>query len=76
MSVSKGIQLKSDVKISESFENAPAQLLVVGPPSYLQCLGKIDVKRSHTLMGLAYTLKFHLGGYGMINLKKKGLMYT
>ena len=48
MSVRKGIQLKSDVKISESFENAPAQLLVAGPPSYLQFLGKIEVKCSHT----------------------------
>ena len=29
-------------------ENALAQLLVAGPPSYLQLLGKIEVKRSHT----------------------------
>ena len=40
VSVRKGIQLKSDVKISESFENAPAQLFVAVPPSYRQLIGE------------------------------------
>ena len=56
MSVRKGIQLKSDVKISELFENAPAQHLVAGPPSYLQFLGKIDVKRLHSSFVIMFQL--------------------
>ena len=49
VSVRKGIQLKSDVQISESFENAPAQLFVAGPPSYRQLIGEYRRKTlTHT----------------------------
>ena len=51
-SVRKGIQLKSDVLISEMFENAPAQLFMAGHPSYRQYIGKKGCKTLTQVRGM------------------------
>ena len=59
MSVRKGIQLKSDLQISESFENAPAQLSLAGPRPPASLLVNMDVKTlTQRTISIYFKLKF------------------
>ena len=70
MSVRKGIHLKSDAKISESFKNAPAQLFVAGPPSYRQFIGEYR-RKTLTLTHSSEKVGYVLNWFGL-SLKQIG----